>query len=199
MNTVRAVLAGALAAVALAVGMAGCGTGAAPPPGPPAPTSPPPVATAPATAVAPAPSTTASVPVTPVTSPAPGSGSATDRADVETVFRTYLRAVADGDFTTACELNAPETTQRLFDELARRGTPATTCEGAIAALYSESGVAQGAPAIADTLEVRGIDVAGDTATVSWSVEVTGRRPVVTNALRRVDGRWRLLPTPDPTR
>jgi hypothetical protein len=30
------------------------------------------------------------------------------------------------------------------------------------------------------------------------VEVSGRRPVVTNALRRVDGQWRLLPTPDPT-
>ena len=30
------------------------------------------------------------------------------------------------------------------------------------------------------------------------VEVSGRRPVVTNALRRIDGRWRLLPTPDPT-
>jgi hypothetical protein len=192
MNTVRAVLAGALAAVALALGTAGCGTGAAPPPGPPAQTPPPPT-----TALAPAPPTSASVPVTPVTSPAPGSGSATDRADVETVFRTYLRAVGDGDFTTACELNAPETTQRLFDELARRGTPATTCEGAIAALYSGSGVAQGAPAIADTLEVRGIDIAGDTATVSWSVEVTGRRPVVTNALRRIDGQWRLLPTPDP--
>jgi hypothetical protein len=42
---------------------------------------------------------------------------------VETVFRTYLRAVADGDFATACALNAPETNQRLLDELARRGTP----------------------------------------------------------------------------
>jgi hypothetical protein len=199
MNTFRAVLAGALVAAALGVG--GCGTGTAPPPDltsrTPAPTTAPTVAL-PTTTPSPAPSSTAAVPVTPVTSAAPGNGSAGDRAAVETVFRTYLRAVADRDFTTACALNAPETNQRLFDELARRGTPAATCEDAIATLYSGSGVAQGAATIADTLEVRGVDVDGDAATVSWSVEVSGRRPVVTNALRRVDGQWRLLPTPDPT-
>ena len=130
--------------------------------------------------------------------PAPGNGTAEDRAAVETVFRTYLRAVADGDFATACALNAPETNQRLLDELARRGTPAPTCEAAIATLYAGSGVAQGAATIADTLSVERVDVDGDAATVAWSVEVSGRRPVVTNALRRVDGQWRLLPTPDPT-
>jgi ketosteroid isomerase-like protein len=200
MNRIRTGSGGAaravVAAAAVAV-LAGCGTGAAPPSGPPSPTPAAPSVTQPPTTEPTAPSTTTAVPVTPVTSPAPGSGSAADRAAVEAVFRAYLRAVAAGDFTTACGLNAPETTQRLLDELARRGTPATTCEDAIAALYSGSAFAQGAPAIADTLEVRGIDVDGDTATVSWSVEVTGRRPVVTNALRRVDGQWRLLPTPDP--
>ena len=137
-------------------------------------------------------------PVTAVVTPAPGSGSAEDRAAAETVFRTYLRAVADGDFATACALNAPETNQRLLDELAKRGTPAPSCETAIATLYAGSGVAQGAATIADTLQVERVDVDGDAATVAWSVEVAGRRPVVSNALRRVDGQWRLLPTPDPT-
>jgi len=137
------------------------------------------------------------VPVT-VTAPAAGTGSVEDRAAAETVFRTYLRAVADGDFATACTLNAPETNQRLLDELARRGTPAPSCETAIATLYAGSGVAQGAATIADTLRVERVDVDGDAATVAWSVEVSSRRPVVTNALRRIDGRWRLLPTPDPT-
>ena len=138
------------------------------------------------------------VPVTPVTAPAAGTGSVEDRAAAETVFRTYLHAVADGDFATACTLNAPETNQRLLDELARRGTPAPSCETAIATLYAGSGVAQGAATIADTLRVERVDVAGDAATVAWSVEVSSRRPVVTNALRRIDGQWRLLPTPDPT-
>jgi hypothetical protein len=136
-------------------------------------------------------------PITPVTTPAPGTGSAADRAAAETVFRAYLRAVADGDFATACALNAPETNQRLLDELARRGTPAPTCEKAIAALYAGAGVAQGAATIANTLSVQRVDVDGDTATVAWSVEVSGQRPVVTNVLRRVDGQWRLLPTRDP--
>jgi hypothetical protein len=140
----------------------------------------------------------ARAPVTPVTAPAAGTGSIEDRAAAETVFRTYLRAVADGDFAAACALNAPETNQRLLDELAKRGTPAPTCESAIAALYAGSGVAQGAAAIADTLQVERVDVDGDAATVAWSVEVAGRRPVVTNALRRIDGQWRLLPTPGPT-
>jgi predicted lipid-binding transport protein (Tim44 family) len=179
--------------------VAGCGAGTAVTATPPAPTaaitaSPSPAAEVP-TATAAATGSPASV--TPVASPAPGNGSAADRAAVETVFRTYLRAVADGDFATACSLNAPETNQRLLDELARRGTPAATCEQAIAVLYAGSGVAQGAATIASTLSIERVDVDGDAATVAWSVEVSGRRPVVTNALRRVDGQWRLLPTPDP--
>jgi predicted lipid-binding transport protein (Tim44 family) len=196
----------ALAAAGCAV-LVSCGTNAPTAPGPASLTaeSPPAPSTAPvtaptigsqATATVP-PGGTSTAPVTPVTAPAPGNGSAADRAAVETVFRAYLRAVADGDFTTACGLNAPETNQRLLDELARRGTPAPTCEQAIATLYAGAGVAQGAATIADTLSVQRVDVDGDAATVAWSVEVSGRRPVVTNALRRVDGQWRLLPTPDP--
>jgi len=192
-GTVRGV-----AALVAAVALGGCGSPAAPVP--PTASAPPVPSSAVATPTA-TPSTSPSasrVPVTPVTAPAAGTGSVEDRAAAETVFRAYLRAVADGDFATACTLNAPETNQRLLDELARNGTPAPSCEAAIAALYAGSGVAQGAAAIADTLQVERIDVAGDAATVAWSVEVAGRRPVVTNALRRIDGQWRLLPTPDPT-
>jgi hypothetical protein len=181
-------------AVAACALLGGCGTGA-PSPAPPTPVTAP--ATAPAETATLAPGPASSTALTPATSPAPGGGSAGDRVAVENVFRTYLRAVADGDFVTACSLNAPETNQRLLDELARRGTPAPTCEQAISTLYAGSGVAEGAAAIADTLAVQRVDVDGDAATVAWSVEVSGRRPVVTNALRRVDGQWRLLPTPDP--
>jgi hypothetical protein len=177
------------------LGCAPAGT-PAPPSAPPTAATSSPAAAAPTTLPATA-GPSATVTVAPVTTPAPGNGSAADRAAAETVFRTYLRAVADGDFATACALNAPETNQRLIDELSRRGTPVSTCEQAIAALYAGSGVAQGAATIADTLSVERVDVDGDAATVSWSVEVSGRRPVVTNALRRVDGQWRLLPTPDP--
>jgi predicted lipid-binding transport protein (Tim44 family) len=197
----------ALATAACCAVLVSCGTDAPPAPGPasptagssPAPTAPvttPRIGASQVTATA-APGGASTAPVTPVTAPAPGNGTAADRAAVETVFRAYLRAVADGDFTTACGLNAPETNQRLLDELARRGTPAPTCEQAIATLYAGAGVAQGAATIADTLSVQRVDVDGDAATVAWSVEVSGRRPVVTNALRRVDGQWRLLPTPDP--
>jgi len=186
------------ALVGVGVVLGGCGASTPQAPAPPSDT---PTASATATASpsAATPSTPVSrTPVTAVVTPAPGSGSAEDRAAAETVFRTYLRAVADGDFATACALNAPETNQRLLDELAKRGTPAPSCETAIATLYAGSGVAQGAATIADTLQVERVDVDGDAATVAWSVEVAGRRPVVSNALRRVDGQWRLLPTPDPT-
>jgi predicted lipid-binding transport protein (Tim44 family) len=183
-----------VAALAAGVTAGGCGSSTPPTPAPPTLSA----TAVPAPASPPTPSPLSRAPVAPVTQPAPGNGTTEDRAAVETVFRTYLRAVADGDFATACALNAPETNQRLLDELARRGTPAPTCETAIATLYAGSGVAQGAATIADTLSVERVDVDGDAATVAWSVEVSGRRPVVTNALRRVDGQWRLLPTPDPT-
>jgi hypothetical protein len=205
-TSTAAVRARAAAALVVAgVAVIGCGSSAGPDPNATlTPTAAPNAsAVAPTTAasaqssVSPSPSASR-VPVTPVTAPAAGTGSVEDRAAAETVFRTYLRAVADGDFATACTLNAPETNQRLLDELARRGTPAPSCETAIATLYAGSGVAQGAATIADTLRVERVDVDGDAATVAWSVEVSSRRPVVTNALRRIDGRWRLLPTPDPT-
>ena len=190
------VLVAAFVALLVAL-LAGCTPPSAAPP-PPAPTTaaaplPVPPTAASATATAPA----STVPATAVTTPAPGTGPAADRIAVETVFRDYLRAVANGDFATACALNAPETNQRLLDELARRGTPAPTCEQAIAALYAGTGVADGAATIATTLAVQRVDVDGDAATIAWSVEVSGRRPVVENALRRVDGQWRLLPSPDP--
>ena len=204
-DAVRARAAAAL--VVAGVALTGCGSSAGPAPSVTlTPTAGPSASAVATTTAAAAPSsaqssdqTTASrVPDTPVTAPAAGTGSVEDRAAAETVFRTYLRAVADGDFGTACTLNAPETNQRLLDELARRGTPAPSCETAIATLYAGSGVAQGAATIADTLRVERVDVDGDAATVAWSVEVSSRRPVVTNALRRIDGQWRLLPTPDPT-
>src|SRR3954453_24107834 len=194
----------ALAAAGLAV--SGCGS-AAPPPAP-APTvaaTPSAAAATPSSSVAPS-TPVSRAPVAPVTAPAPGNGSTADRAAAETVFRTYLRAVADGDFAPDCTLNAPETNQRLLDDLARRGTPASSCEAAIAALYAGCGVAQGAASIADTVAVERVDVDGDAATVAWSVEVAGKRPVVTNALRRIErhsalrrtaGKWRLRPPPDP--
>jgi hypothetical protein len=175
----------AAAVAALAAVLAGCS--AAPPAPAPVPA---PSAASTAPPATPLPSATA-------TAVAPGRGSVADRAAVETVLRTYLSAVAARDFPTACALNAPETTQRLLDELARRGTTAATCEDAMRALYAEPGVADGAAQIARTVAVRTVDVDGDAATVVWSVEVAGRHPEVTNALRRVDGRWRLLPTPDP--
>ncbi len=187
-----------VAALAAGVTVGGCGSSTPPALTPPTGTPALSATAAPTTSLAPPSTPVSRAPLAPVTQPAPGNGTAEDRAAVETVFRTYLRAVADGDFATACALNAPETNQRLLDELARRGTRAPSCEAAIATLYAGSGVAQGAATIADTLSVERVDVDGDAATVAWSVEVSGRRPVVTNALRRVDGQWRLLPTPDPT-
>ena len=207
-TSAAAVRARAAAALVVAgVAFTGCGSSAGPAPSAPlTPTAAPNAsAVAPTTALSAQSSAQSSalssasrVPVTPVTAPAAGTGTVEDRAAAETVFRTYLRAVADGDFATACTLNAPETNQRLLDELARRGTPAPSCETAIATLYAGSGVAQGAATIADTLRVERVDVDGDAATVAWSVEVSSRRPVVTNALHRINGQWRLLPTPDPT-
>ena len=211
-TTSRVALAVATAVLCTAAGgagLAGCGSDAPPPAPPPAvgpstiPVTPP---APPSPAASSGPDATASAgtsagasaaPITAVTTPAPGRGAAADRVAVENAFRSYLRAVADGDFAAACALNAPETNQRLLDELARRGTPASTCEQAIATLYTGSGVAEGAATIANTLSVERVDVDGDAASVAWSVEVSGRRPVVSNMLRRVDGQWRLLPTPDP--
>ena len=61
-------------------------------------------------------------------------------------------------------------------------------------IYGTSGAADIADAVADTARIQAVTVDGDSATITWSAEVAGQRPTVTNTMRRIDGQWRLVDT-----
>ncbi|TQM03886.1 hypothetical protein [Pseudonocardia kunmingensis] len=165
MKTLPAAVAGALAAALVA--LTACGNPVA---GTPAPQPGPP----PPSVVAPDP--------------------AADQQAVEAVFRDYYEALLARDFATACEFNAPETTQQLLANLQSRGITADTCEEALTAVYAIPGAAETVDGIVQGAQVQGVVVTGDTASITWSAEVNGARNTVTSQLRRVDGQWRLVDT-----
>jgi ABC-type transport system substrate-binding protein len=173
MKTIRI----ALASVALAAALSACGSGGA-------------VSTAAADSAAPSATGSAA----PSGTAAPDAAATADAAAVETVFRGYYEALIARDFATACTLNAPETTAKMLENLKAQGLTAATCEEAFTTIYAIPGAAEAADGIARSAEIQDITVNGDDATITWSAEVQGQRPTVTNGVRRIDGQWRLLDT-----
>lgn len=130
----------------------------------------------------------------PAEPPAAPQGGETERAAVEAAFRGYYEALLARDFPRACALTAPETREKLLENLAAQGGQAATCEEALTQIYASPANAELADNVAKTLQIQEVTVDGDTATITWSAEVQGQRPVVTNQLRLIDGQWRLLDT-----
>ena len=143
-------------------------------------------------AAAPASSGTASVPPTPVTSAAPQLTGA--EAEVADVFHGYYRALLARDFVTACRLNAPESRTAMLANIKARGIKASTCEEAFTKVYADQSAATLLDRVANTAQVTSVTVNGDTADITWTSQVQGNRPTVTNTMRRIDGAWQLLDT-----
>lgn len=123
-----------------------------------------------------------------------GGDDADDRAAVEKVFRDYSANLANRDFEAACEQNAPETTDRLLENLQSTDIEASTCEEAYAKVYATPEAGALLDQIAATIEVQSVtvDAGGETASITWSAETNGRRVPVTSTMRRVDGEWKLV-------
>jgi len=115
-----------------------------------------------------------------------------DEAAVEKAFRDYNQNLADRDFDAACRQNAPETTDKLLENLRGAAIEASTCEEAFAAVYATPAAGELLDAVVDTLDVGDVTIGRDTATIAWSVESEGQRISVTSSMRRIDGEWRLV-------
>lgn len=117
---------------------------------------------------------------------------AEDRAEVERVFKDYNEKLADRDFDAACEHNAPETIDKLLENLRSADMEASTCQEALAAIYATPDTADLLDQTIATTQVQSVTVSGDTATVTWSAEAKGQRVPVTSTMRRVEGDWKLV-------
>ncbi|HVF13350.1 MAG TPA: nuclear transport factor 2 family protein [Acidimicrobiales bacterium] len=117
-----------------------------------------------------------------------------DEATVETVFRDYYENLADRDFEAACAKNAPETTDRMLENVRAANIEVSTCEEAFAAIYATGNAAELVDEVVRTTEVEDVTVAGETAAITWSAETSGERVTLPSTMRRIDGEWRLVDT-----
>jgi hypothetical protein len=95
---------------------------------------------------------------------------------IATTIDRLERAVADRDFTTVCD--------ELFTAAARKRAGGRECAGQLRS--ASEGVRR------PTIELRGIRVKGDEATVQVTTKASGQARVTDELrLRREDGRWRV--------
>ena len=157
---------GALIALVLGAALAGCAT----------PTAGIPQA-APATAAAPTPTG------------APGDAD----AEIRAVFGRYTKALLDRDFATACALMTEDAAAPIASALARNGGPSgLTCVQAFEAIYRVPQAAAGLDDATRGIRIDSVEVAGDTATVTYSGAAAGNPVTGLRAtLTRIDGKWRV--------
>lgn len=130
---------------------------------------------------------------------APGTPAAgTDAAAVEAAFRGHNQALLSRDFATACSFNAPETNQQLVEQASAGGGRVSSCEEALKKAYSNPRAVAVFDGVGKGAKVQGVQVHGDTASITWSVQPPGKKPVTnTSQMRRVNGQWRLVPNGTP--
>jgi hypothetical protein len=108
---------------------------------------------------------------------------------VEKAFKGYHSALLARDFAVACSYNAPEATAKLLDSLRSQAIAVSTCEDAFAAIYAEQGGAAQADGVSRSVQIQGITVQGDRATVNWTAELDGEQRPAASTMRELDGHW----------
>jgi hypothetical protein len=133
---------------------------------------------------------------TPPGTPAPTTAAAEtllgpEEQRVAEALRTYLNAVATGDFAGACGQLTVESAGALATAVQTAGGAAPGCPEALSAVLLQSGAAQTAIDAASTTAVEEVTVDGLTATVRWRSVQRGVPRTDAVTMQSVDGQWRL--------
>lgn len=111
---------------------------------------------------------------------------------MEQVFREYNQALLARDFPKACAYNAPETIEKLLENVRSQNLAAADCPEAFQKIYATPGAAALLDEVTRTARVRGVNVDGDNATITWSTESSGTTQTVSHRMRKIDGEWKLV-------
>ena len=134
-----------------------------------------------------------------------GSAAPSDRSTASgnsptATFNAYNRALLRRDFKTACGTLAPETSTTLIENIEARFGDVASCEEAFRVIYDKvEGTRPGTTLdeISRNAKVVRVRTSGDGATVTWSTRAAGKRLTWKNAMRRVDGEWKLVDVSSP--
>ncbi len=122
-----------------------------------------------------------------------------EEAAVREVFDSYMAALKEKDFDTACSKLSPETTEKLQENVKKLGVsdPPESCPGNLELLQETAEKDEASKKALEELyasaEVDSIKVSGeDSATIDWHANVQGNRTPVSQSARKIDGEWELV-------
>ena len=122
-----------------------------------------------------------------------------EEAAVREVFDSYMAALKSKDFDTACSHLAPETTEKLQENVKKLGVsdPPESCPENLELIQETADQQEESKKVLeelyDTAEVDSIKVSGeDSATIDWHASVQGKETPVSQTARKIDGKWKLV-------
>ena len=122
-----------------------------------------------------------------------------EEAAVREVFDTYMAALKEKDFDTACSQLAPETTKKLQENVKKLGVsdPPESCPENLELIQETADKQEASRKVLEelyaTAEVDTITVNGsDSATIDWHASVQGKETPVSQTARKIDGEWKLV-------
>jgi ketosteroid isomerase-like protein len=125
--------------------------------------------------------------------PATSSAPADAEAEIRAVYDKYTKSLLDRDFATACAIMTEDAAATITSAIARNGGPSgLTCVQAFEGIYKVPQAAAQLDEASRAIKIESIDVAGDTATVTYGATVAGNSTTGLKAtLTRIDGKWRV--------
>src|SRR4051812_32197800 len=119
-------------------------------------------------------------------------------AQVRDVFNDYNKTLLARDFGKACGHLAPETTNKLRENIKSLGdkNPPKDCAKLLDELYSaidkQPDQKKLVEEILKSAKLDSVKVVGEKATVNWHATVQGQKRAISQTARKVDGEWKLV-------
>lgn len=125
---------------------------------------------------------------------ASGSSASSDRRQIESMFSSVDRAMANGDYAAACGHFSSHQWGAIVAGAKRAGLNVSTCPAALTAVIKATGMSRAQLAQTfgsmGTPRMQSVSVHGDQATVTYTTKAAGRAYTETDALVREDGQWK---------
>ena len=132
------------------------------------------------------------------TATATATAAAEGEEAVTAMFDDYREALGARDWDRACSHLAPETTEKLQQNIKQLGVtdPPSECPALMDQLYTtidkDPAAKKTIDEITETAEVKDVKLNGEQASVTWSAKVNGQDTPVTQTARLIDGEWKLI-------
>jgi hypothetical protein len=141
---------------------------------------------------------TASTPKATATATAAATKAADAEGQVRDAFASYNAALLDRDFDKACSHLAPETTDKLRENVKTLKLPNTPddCAGLLDVLYEQIDKVPDQKKLVEGIlksaKLDNVTVEGEKATLDWHATVNGKEQAISQTARLVDGEWKLV-------